>query len=71
VELFAHPGVAAALVRVPELLAQLLFTPLLAGWSIWVGIAISARSNDTRVAQQLGTLASLPSIAVTSSSRST
>jgi ABC-type Na+ transport system ATPase subunit NatA len=28
------------------------------------GIAISARSNDTRVAQQLGTLASLPSIAV-------
>ena len=37
-----------------------------AGWSIWVGIAISARSNDPRVAQQLGMLASLPSVAVTS-----
>ncbi len=37
----------------------------LAGWSIWVAILISTRSNDTRVAQQLATLASLPSIAVT------
>ncbi len=52
--------------RGPELLAQLLFTPLLAGWSIWVGIAISARSSDVRVAQQLSMLASLPSVAVTS-----
>ena len=42
-----------------------LFTPLLAGWSIWVGMAISTRSSDPRVAQQLGMLASLPSIAVT------
>jgi hypothetical protein len=39
-----------------------LFTPLLAVWSIWVGIAISARSSDIRVAQQLGVLASLPSV---------
>jgi ABC-type transport system involved in multi-copper enzyme maturation permease subunit len=66
VELFAHPAVASALVRGPEILAQLLFTPLLAGWSIWIGIAISARSRDVRVAQQFGLLASLPSIAVTS-----
>ena len=66
VELFAHPAVASALLRGPELLAQLLFTPLLAGWSIWVGIAISTRSSDVRVAQQLGMLASLPSVAVTS-----
>ncbi len=66
VELFAHPAVASALLRGPELLAQLLFTPLLATWSIWVGIAISARSRDVRVAQQLGMLASLPSVAVTS-----
>jgi hypothetical protein len=58
--------VASALLRGPELLAQLLFTPLLATWSIWVGIAISARSRGIRVAQQLGTLASLPSVAVTS-----
>ena len=30
-----------------------------------MGIAISARSSDVRVAQQLGTLASLPPLAVT------
>jgi Alcohol dehydrogenase GroES-like domain len=30
---------------------SLLFTPLLAGWSIWVGIAISTRSTDIRAAQ--------------------
>jgi ABC-type Na+ efflux pump permease subunit len=65
VELFAHPAVASALLRGPDILAQALFTPLLAAWSIWVGITISARSNDIRVAQQLGMLASLPSIAVT------
>jgi ABC-type transport system involved in multi-copper enzyme maturation permease subunit len=66
VELFAQPAMASALLRGPDILAQLLFTPLIAGWSIWVGIAISARSNDPRVAQQLGLLASLPSVAVTS-----
>ena len=65
VGLFAHPAVASALLRGPEILAQLLFTPLVAGWSIWVGIAISTRSSDIRVAQQLGVLASLPSVAVT------
>lgn len=64
VELFAHPAVAAALLSGPDVIAQVLFTPLLAAWSIWVGIAMSARSSDTRVAQQLGMLASLPSIAV-------
>ena len=64
VELFAPPAVASTLIRGPDLLAQLLFTPLLAGWSIWVGIAISARSSDFRVAQQLGTLVSLPSAVV-------
>jgi hypothetical protein len=64
VGLFARPAVASALLRGPDLLAQLLFTPLLAGWSIWVGIAISARSGDFRVAQQLGMLASLPTAVV-------
>ena len=43
---------------------QLLFTPLLAGWSIWVGIAISARSSDVRVAQQLSVLANVPPVAI-------
>lgn len=65
VALFAAPGVAPALIRGPEILAQLIFTPLIAAWSIWIGIAISARSSDVRVAQQLGILASLPTVAVT------
>jgi ABC-2 type transport system permease protein len=61
---FAQPGVAAAIFEPSHLLVQLLFTPLLAGWSIWVGIAISARSADVRAAQQLGMLASLPPLAI-------
>ena len=65
VEIFAAPAVASALIRVPDLLAQLFFTPLLAGWSIWVAILISTRSNDVRVAQQFAVLASLPAITVT------
>lgn len=65
VELFAQPGVAPALLRGSDLLAQFLFTPLLAGWSIWLGIAISTRASEIRVAQQLGLLANLPSVAVT------
>jgi ABC-type transport system involved in multi-copper enzyme maturation permease subunit len=64
IELFAQPPVASAVLRGPELLAQVLFTPLLATWSIWVGMAISARSSDFRVAQQLSTLASLPAVIV-------
>ncbi len=66
VELFAAPGVAPALIQGPDLLAQLVFTPLLATWSIWVGIAISARCSDPRTAGQLAILASLPTVAVTS-----
>ena len=64
VGLVAQPTVASALLRGPDLLAQLLFTPLLAGWSIWIGIAISARASDLRVAQQLGIFASLPTAVV-------
>ncbi|MGO9656943.1 MAG: ABC transporter permease [Acidimicrobiales bacterium] len=64
VALFADPGVASAVFKGSRLLVQLLFTPLLAGWSIWVGIAISARSVDVRAAQQLGTLASLPPLVI-------
>jgi ABC-type transport system involved in multi-copper enzyme maturation permease subunit len=64
VELFASPAVASALLRGPDLLAQLLFTPLLAGWSIWIGIAISARASDVRVAQQLGMIAGVPTAVV-------
>ncbi len=65
VELFAHPGVAPALIQGPELIAQLVFTPLLAAWSIWIGIAVSTRSSDPRTAGQLSILVSLPTVAVT------
>jgi ABC-type transport system involved in multi-copper enzyme maturation permease subunit len=66
VEFVARPAVASGLLQGPDILAQVLFTPLIAAWSIWLGIAISARSSDSRVAQQLSILASLPSVAVTS-----
>jgi ABC-type transport system involved in multi-copper enzyme maturation permease subunit len=64
VKLLAQPGVASALIQVPDLVAQVLFTPLLAIWSIWVGLGVSTRSSDVRVAQQLGILASLPAVLV-------
>ncbi len=58
--LFAHPAIESAVFEGTHLLIQLLFTPLLAGWSIWVGIAVSARVRDVRAAQQLGVVSSLP-----------
>jgi ABC-type Na+ efflux pump permease subunit len=64
--LFAQPGIAAALIRWPDVLAQVVFTPLLAALTIWIGIAISTRSGDVRVAQQLSVLGSLPAVLVTS-----
>ncbi len=66
VRLGASHTVSAVVWHTPQVLAQLLFTPLLAGWSIWVGIAMSARARDVRVAQQLATLASLPALGFTS-----
>jgi ABC-2 type transport system permease protein len=62
--LFAHPGIESAVFSRSHVLAQLLFIPLIAGWSIWVGIAISARASDVRVAQQLSVLASLPPLVI-------
>ena len=58
--------VSSVVWHTPQLLAQILFTPLLAAWSIWVGIGISSRAGDVRVAQQLATLAGLPLLAFTS-----
>jgi ABC-2 type transport system permease protein len=57
--------VSAAVWHAPQMLAQLAFTPLIAIWAIWVGIAMSVRARDVRVAQQLATLASLPTLGVT------
>jgi len=62
--LFAHSAIRSAIFAGSHIPVQIVFTPLLAGWSIWVGIAISARSSDVRVAQQLSVLANLPPVAI-------
>ncbi|HEY4452944.1 MAG TPA: ABC transporter permease subunit, partial [Pseudonocardiaceae bacterium] len=62
--IFAAPAIASAVFDGSHLLVQLLFTPLLAGWSIWIGIAVSTRVTDVRAAQQLGVLSSLPPLVV-------
>jgi ABC-type Na+ efflux pump permease subunit len=64
VAVFAHPAVTSAVFERDHLLIQLLFIPLIAGWSIWIGIAISTRVSDLRAAQQLSVLASLPPVAI-------
>ena len=66
VTLGASQPVATAALHAPQLPAELVFIPLLAGWAIWVGIAVSSRVSETRVAQQLSTLASLPPLALIS-----
>ncbi len=58
------PAIASAIYAGTHVLVQLLFTPLLSGWGIWVGIAVSARSTDVRVAQQLSVLGSVPLLAI-------
>jgi ABC-2 type transport system permease protein len=62
--LFARPAIDSAIYAGTHVLVQLLFTPLLAGWAIWVGIAVSARSTDVRVAQQLSVLGSTPPLII-------
>ncbi len=62
--LFAHPVIVSAIYAGQHVLVQFLFTPLLAGWAIWVGIAVSARSTDVRVAQQLSVLCSVPPLVI-------
>ncbi|MGO8874970.1 MAG: ABC transporter permease [Acidimicrobiales bacterium] len=65
VRLFANPAVVSGVFsQGPVLLALLLLTPLLAGWAIVVGMAVSVRASEVRVAQQLGMIASFPPLAV-------
>jgi ABC-type Na+ efflux pump permease subunit len=65
VELFANPVIASRVFHQgPVLLGLALFTPLLAGWAIIVGMAVSVRANEVRVAQQLGMIASFPPLGV-------
>ena len=60
VRLWAAHAVFSEVWQVPPILVEVLFVPLLATWSVCVGMAVSVRSTDVRVAQQLSTLASLP-----------
>jgi ABC-type Na+ efflux pump permease subunit len=64
VQLGAQPALASAVYHAPQLWAELAFAPLLCGWSIWIGLAISSKVSDTRVAQQFTLLGSLPPLAV-------
>ncbi|MFC1412885.1 ABC transporter permease subunit [Streptacidiphilus sp. N1-12] len=64
VGLGADPVIATAVWHAPQLVAEVFYIPLLAAWAIWVGLAVSTKAGDTRVAQQLSTLASLPPIAL-------
>ena len=60
VRLWAAHAAFVDIWQVPAILVEVLFAPLLAAWSVCVGMAVSVRSTDVRVAQQLSTLASLP-----------
>ncbi len=65
VRVVANPVIATGIFSErPLLLVLLLFTPLLAGWAIVVGLAVSVRAGEVRVAQQLGMIASFPPLGV-------
>jgi ABC-type Na+ efflux pump permease subunit len=65
VRLFANSTVASAVFHDgPVILALFLLGPLLAGWGIVVGMAVSVRASEARVAQQLAMLASFPPVGV-------
>lgn len=64
IELFANPGVPSILLQADLIVVQVVFTPLLALWSIWVGTGISTRVSDIRAAQQLSILGNLPVVAL-------
>jgi ABC-2 type transport system permease protein len=61
----AVPVVVHLVNQPSQVLAVILFAPLLSTFSIWVGLAVSVRSNDVRVAQQLSGLAVLPMLGLT------
>jgi ABC-2 type transport system permease protein len=65
VRLVASSAVASAVFHdSPIIVALFLLAPLMAGWGIVVGMAVSVRATEVRVAQQLGVLASFPPVAV-------
>ncbi len=62
VRLGAGPAVVARVWTAEFLASQLLLAPVLAVFAIAVGMAVSVRSTDIRVAQQLAGLAMLPAM---------
>jgi ABC-2 type transport system permease protein len=60
VRVAALPSVAHLVWEPPQVVAIILFAPLLGAFSIWVAQGISVRANDVRAAQQLSALAVLP-----------
>jgi ABC-type Na+ efflux pump permease subunit len=61
-EIFAPHVVVSQIWTVDQGVAMLLLAPALAGFAISVGIIVSLRSSDFRVAQQLAVLAAAPVI---------
>ncbi len=61
-QLFAPAVVVSQIWTLDQVVAMAVLTPALAAFAILVGILISLRSTDFRVAQQLAVLASLPVI---------
>lgn len=57
------PDILSAILGGPDLIVQVVYTPLLAALSTWIGLAISTRAGDVRVAQQLSILGALPLLA--------
>jgi ABC-type Na+ efflux pump permease subunit len=61
----ANSAVASAVFHdSPVILALFLLAPLMAAWGVAVGMAMSVRATEVRVAQQLSMLASLPPVGV-------
>jgi len=56
------PEILSAILEGPDIIVQVVYTPLLAALTTWIGLAISTRASDVRVAQQFSILGSLPLI---------
>jgi ABC-2 type transport system permease protein len=58
--LIATPAVLRSIVDPMWLLAMIVIGPLVGVFSVFLGVIISSRVNDTRIAQQLGGMIALP-----------
>jgi ABC-type Na+ efflux pump permease subunit len=63
VALSGKSDILSAILEGPDILVQVVYTPLLAALATWIGLAISTRVSDVRVAQQLSVLGNLPLLA--------